>query len=167
MELLIGCGSCREKRLVAGRRGWTGLVTLDIDPGRKPDVVHDLRIVPLPFEDNSADEIHAYHVLEHTGAQGDYEFFFRQFSDFWRILKPGGHFMGIVPVWADKWAWSEPGHTRVISDGTLLFLSQKEYVKEIGVTTMTDYRSIYKADFDIVFSEIREGQYVFILQAVK
>ena len=74
MELLIGCGSNRAKKLsVQGRSEWVGLVTLDHEPRHKPDVVYDLAHLPLPFDDNSADEIHAYECLEHVGAQGDYK----------------------------------------------------------------------------------------------
>jgi len=35
-------------------------------------------------------------VLEHIAAQGDFEHFFQQFSDFWRILKPDGLFCAAV-----------------------------------------------------------------------
>jgi hypothetical protein len=82
MELLIGCGSSRAKKLsTQGRSEWIGLVTLDYEKRHSPDVVHDLHD-PLPFDDDTADEIHAYEVLEHVGRQGDYKFFFQQFADF-------------------------------------------------------------------------------------
>jgi predicted SAM-dependent methyltransferase len=88
-ELLIGCGSRREKLIFfEGKKEWENVTTLDINQDHMPDIVWDLHNIPLPFEENSFDEIHAYEVLEHTGKQGDYQFFFDQFSDFWRILKP-------------------------------------------------------------------------------
>jgi ubiquinone/menaquinone biosynthesis C-methylase UbiE len=40
-------------------------VTLDINPKHKPDVVHDLNIAPLPFEDNQFNEVICHHILEH------------------------------------------------------------------------------------------------------
>lgn len=89
-ELLIGCGSDLRKKLTAdGTKEWTCLVTLDYCERHNPDVVWDLNNIPLPFDDNTFDEIHAYEVLEHTGTQGDYKFFFKQFEEFWRLLKPG------------------------------------------------------------------------------
>ena len=97
-ELLIGCGGNHRKQLfIDNKRDWENLVTLDINPDHKPDVVWDLMNIPLPFFDNLFSELHAYEVLEHTGQQGDYQFFFAQFSDFWRILKPNGLLMGSCP----------------------------------------------------------------------
>ena len=80
-ELLIGCGSSHRKNLTFdGTYEWSNLTTLDYNSDHNPDIVHDLCKFPLPFEDNVFDEIHAYEVLEHTGQQGDYKFFFEQFS---------------------------------------------------------------------------------------
>jgi hypothetical protein len=65
-ELLIGCGNDRKKKVRFSEvpDEWTNLTTLDIDPEAKPDVVHDLNVLPYPFEDNQFTEIHAYEVLE-------------------------------------------------------------------------------------------------------
>ena len=48
-ELLLGCGSNRVKQVYPKDepREWQGLVTLDIDPSHRPDVVHDLNILPV------------------------------------------------------------------------------------------------------------------------
>lgn len=169
MELLIGAGSRRSKHLVwQGRSDWTALVTLDINADHKPDVVHDLTVLPLPFEDNTFDEIHAYEVLEHTGQQGDWRFFFAQFSEFWRILKPDGVLLATSPDADSRWAWGDPGHTRVMSPESLTFLSQRQYTSQVGVTPMTDYRFVYKADFEPRLLETTQGgQFHYIIQAVK
>ena len=169
MELLIGCGKNRDKKVKidAIPNTWTELVTLDYEPTCEPDVLHDLNSIPYPFDDNVFDEIHAYEVLEHCGAQGDYRFFFNQFYEFWRILKPGGYFCGTVPMWDSMWAWGDPGHKRIITDGTLVFLSQKEYVAQVGNTAMADYRHIWEGDFDLVANATEGDTWGFILQAVK
>lgn len=168
-ELLLGCGNDRRKKVSFKEipKDWTRLVTLDIDEGVKPDVVHDLSELPLPFGDDVFDEIHAYEVLEHCGRQGDWKFFFDQFAEFHRIMKPGGYFIATVPMWDSVWAWGDPGHTRVINSGSLVFLSQKEYKQQIGKTAMTDYRPWYKADFDITSMQEVGDTFAFVLQAVK
>lgn len=168
MQLLLGCGNSREKKTgIVNRSRWSDLVTVDISPECGPDVVWDLNDVPLPFAPDSASEIHAYEVLEHTGAQGDYKFFFRQFEDFWRILEPNGYLFASVPNFRSVWAWGDPGHTRTINLGSLAFLIQRQYVNQIGVTPMTDYRSIYKGNFELVAHEEDDNQFRFILQAIK
>jgi hypothetical protein len=85
-ELGIGVGNSREKKLSLFDLNYTvdGLrvdpdkvineskksynsnaIYLDLDPNTKPApmVLWDLRDLPLPFPDNSFDEIHAYEVL--------------------------------------------------------------------------------------------------------
>jgi SAM-dependent methyltransferase len=166
-ELLIGCGSSRIKQLVyGGRSEWGALCTLDHNADHKPDVVWDLNEVPLPFDGDFFDEVHAYECLEHVGAQGDWRFFFAQWSDFWRILKPGGMFIGTCPAANSPWAWGDPSHTRIISPESLIFLSQPNY-DQVGQTPMSDFRFVYKADFDIVHSHINGHRFEFVLQAVK
>lgn len=167
-ELLIGCGSRRQRFLsLDGALSFQNLTTLDINPAHNPDIIHDLCNLPLPFPDKTFDEIHAYEVLEHTGAQGDYKFFFAQFEEFWRLLKPNGLFCASVPKWNGVWAWGDPSHTRTIQAETLLFLSQPNYTREVGVTPMSDFRHIYTADFDTVGISYSDTGFSFILRAIK
>lgn len=168
MQLLLGSGSNREKKLSwRGRSDWDGLVTLDYEARHNPDVLWNLNDPnPLPFPDDSADEIHAYEVLEHCGTQGDYRFFFNQFSDFWRVLKPGGALFGTVPKPNSPWAWGDPSHTRVIPKESFVFLHQPSYA-QVGKTPMSDFRSIYKADFNIASLQENEHLTLFTLVAVK
>lgn len=166
VELLIGCGNNKVKQLADPDTGeeWRGLVTLDIDPRCEPDVLWNLEHMPLPFLDETFEEIHAYEVLEHFGQQGDWRTFFKQFEEFHRILKPGGRFFAVVPMWDTEWAWGDPGHTRVITPGTIQFLSQKTYEDDVGHTTMTDYRNWYKVDFEVVGAQEAKGRFCFVLK---
>lgn len=166
--LLLGAGSSRKK--ILGLTGDTGdfsnddLTTLDMVAAHKPDVIHDLNRRPLPFNDNTFDEIHAYEVLEHIGRQGDWEEFFQEFAEYWRILKTDGVLLATVPLWSSMSAWGDPSHTRVISNMTLSFLSQEVYARDIGKTVMSDFRGIWKKNFAVVFADDTEGNFCFGLQ---
>jgi SAM-dependent methyltransferase len=166
-ELLLGCGSRTTKDLyLPGKREFTHVIRLDNNAAHEPDVIHDLTIHPLPFSDNEFDEIHAYEVLEHLASQGDYRFFFREFSEYWRILRPGGFFFASVPARDSAWALGDPSHTRIVTPEQLTFLSQKAYVNQVGKTKMSDFRCLYKADFEPMFAETREGTFFFILKKI-
>lgn len=167
-ELLIGCGSNLKKKLYEpGNEKWNNLTTLDINADHKPDVVWDLCSFPLPFSDNTFSEIHAYEVLEHTGSQGDYKFFFSQFSEFHRILVPNGKIYATVPAPSSPWAFGDPSHTRLFCKEWLIFLSQDTYKQQVGVTSISDFRNIYKADFEICVAEERSDTLYFIIEAIK
>lgn len=167
-ELLIGCGSRTIKDLALdGQHDFDNVVRLDINGDHKPDVIHDLRVHPLPFIDNEFDEIHAYEVLEHLAYQGDYEFFFKEFSEYARILKPGGVFFASVPAYGSPWVWGDPSHKRTIQQESLVFLSQEEYKKQVGVTPMSDFRYIYKADFKPILLQKTEHRFFFALEVIK
>jgi len=106
--------------------------------------------------------------LEHLSDQGDYKSLFAQFSEFHRILKPDGLLAAIVPSEKSNQQWGDPSHRRVINLVTIAFLNQANY-NECGKTLMTDFRSIYKADFVYAWGkeDEKEGLFYFILKANK
>lgn len=153
---------------MAGRTEWSGLVTLDMNPDHKPNVVWNLTQRPLPFEDNTFDEIHAYEVCEHLGQQGDWRSFFEEWSEWYRLLKPGGRFFGTSPHWQSPWAFGDPGHTRVITSECFVFLCQPQYEAQVGKTPMTDYRFCFKGDFDLIHTRVNAAQQIeYVLEAIK
>lgn len=169
--LILGAGRSRALRLhVSEAPPVEEIVTLDHNAAVQPDVVHDLSVIGLPFEADSFDQIHAYDVLEHTQPQGDAAAFFGEWMDFWRVLKPGGFFAGIVPRWDSLWAWGDPTHRRVINAGTLSFLDQSVYPRECapGGTNRSDYRGLWRGDFELLWeSNISAEQWGFVLRVIK
>ncbi len=147
-ELLLGSGNRAAKSFVlpGEQNEFSCPTTVDIDPNCAPDVQWDLNLFPWPFDDNSFDEIWAIEVLEHLGTQGDFKAFLKCFEEIWRILKPKGRLYASCPSWQSIWAWSDPGHTRIISQGSIVFLNQAEYERQIGHSPMSDYRWCYKGD---------------------
>lgn len=166
-ELVLGCGNYQYKKIYGESKEYTNPTRVDIDPDCSPDIVLDLNLNSLPFEDSSFDEVHMYEVLEHLGTQGDYKHFFAFFSEVARVLKPGGHFLASVPAPNSPWVFGDPGHTRAIPPETLVFLNQEEYQKQVGKTPMTDYRSIYKSSFKTIHLQEDLGVLFFVLENIK
>jgi SAM-dependent methyltransferase len=168
-ELLLGAGRNLAKKItIGGASEWSNLTTLDFNRDHMPDITADLDQLPYHWaKDDEYDEVHAYEVMEHLGGhQGNWRFFFRQWSEIWRMLKPGGFFAGTCPARDSVWAWGDPSHTRVIQPESLVFLCQPKYA-QVGITPMSDFRFVYKADFEIIHAQIQDGTFIFVLQAVK
>lgn len=82
MKLHLGCGSNKKE-------GW---VNIDSVAALNPDVVHDIS-QPLPYDDQSADEVLAEDLLEHF----DKYLRFVVFYEWARVLKVGGRMTLQVP----------------------------------------------------------------------
>jgi SAM-dependent methyltransferase len=178
-ELVLGSGKCPQKWVsspLSKSLTFENPTTVDINDYNNPTVVWDLNILPWPFEDNSFDEIHAYNILEHLGQQGDYNTFFKQFEEMWRVLKIGGYICGVSVDYDSMHLWADPGHTRAITRQMLAsFLSREQYFLREGKSSMTDYRFCYNADFEYIPLEgdvigdkdKHEDQFIFLLKAFK
>lgn len=81
--------------LGAGAKRYPGFISVDLADNwckTPPDIVADV-FKTLPFDDGYADEVHAYHVFEHTYRyQAD-----AVLKDWVRVLKPGGLMVIEVP----------------------------------------------------------------------
>lgn len=164
MQLLLGCGTQRDKR-IGPSLIWENLVTLDMNPDCEPDILFDLSNHPWPIPDSSCTEIHAYEVLEHLGRQGDFKGFFDDFGEIHRALSPNGVLFATVPI--GEWIWGDPGHTRYIGPECLTFLDQSQYEEQVGKSRMTDYRWYWKGDLRKVWEKRADDHYAFALKAVK
>ena len=151
--LLLGCGNTRQRivRLPGEAEDYSDveLVTVDMDPNCGADVVWDLDVRPLPFEDEEFDGIDTWDVLEHLGRQGDWRGYFSEFTEYWRILKPGGVMRILVPIGAE--ALCDPGHTRFFSFNHFHMLSQQWYADSLKAgKRVTDYRWCWHRDFTVL-----------------
>lgn len=146
----------------------TQLVKLDLACGQSPregfegvdflapDVKHrvDLFKFPWPWADNSVDELHSSHFVEHlpcreveehdlavvasqkrTGAYLDpaediakfvgKDFLFAFFDECWRILKHGGTMKVIVPCGRSNRGFQDPTHRRFLVAETFGYLNRE------------------------------------------
>lgn len=111
IKLDIGCGKNKIP-------GFTGIDTIAFD---NVDIVHDLRKIPYPFKDNSVDEIHCSHFLEHlTGAER-----IPFFNELYRIMKPKSTARIITPAWSNERAYGDPTHQfPPVTTWTYLYLNK-------------------------------------------
>ena len=94
--LEVGCGTNKTA-------GAVGLDLLDL-PG--VDVVHDMEVVPWPFEDGAFDEVRCFHVLEHV------EDICAVMDELHRVTRIGGRVHIVVPHFARYSAFKDPTHRR-------------------------------------------------------
>jgi ubiquinone/menaquinone biosynthesis C-methylase UbiE len=106
IKLNLGCGT----NILAG---W---VNLDCTALPGVDVVHDLNALPLPFEDECADEILCEDVLEHV----DYIPLLKECH---RILNLGGRLRIEVPHFTSSNNFVDPTHRNMFSIKTFNFFS--------------------------------------------
>ena len=93
-------------------------MNLDKHPLPGVDIVHDLTDLPLPFENESVDEVLCRHVLEHI----DYIPVLR---DIHRILTPGGRLCIYVPHFTSSAMYDDPTHRHFFSAATFGFFTQQ------------------------------------------
>lgn len=91
--------------------GWVNLDCIKL-PG--VDIVHDINQLPLPFDENSLDEILCSSILEHVE-------YIPLLKDLHRILRSGGRLIIIVPHFTSKYAYMDPTHRHFFSARTLSF----------------------------------------------
>lgn len=145
--LLLGCGTNHNKKIILPEdkeMGWGDeyeVHTVDLYSACHPTFKFDLNEEDWwRISKSYYDRVDAYEVLEHLGRQGDAKSFFSTFRSIWQVLKDGGALVATVPRFDSQWAWGDPTHTRVITSGSLVFLNQAEYDRQVGRTAMSDLR---------------------------
>ena len=90
LKVNLGCGMRKDK-------GWFGI---DIRPFKGVDYVMNIGRAPLPFEDDSVDEMKSIHVFEHLYP----EELFYCFNECFRVIKATGFLHVEVPIFPTR-AW--------------------------------------------------------------
>lgn len=122
--------------LAAGQNTREGFEGVDIWPGSKHVV--NLMQFPWPWADNSIDELHCSHFVEHIpmqfvdesgrsmtmGEPGAQDLLLRFFDECHRILRPDGWMQVHVPCHRNDRAFQDPTHRRFITQQTFLYLNR-------------------------------------------
>jgi len=129
VKLDLACGQ-------SPREGFKGVDLLAPNADQKVDLLK----FPWPWEDSSVDELHCSHFVEHIhnreveerdiiGSLSDEKHFVGKdmllafFDEAYRILKPKGTMMVIVPALQTVRAFQDPTHRRYIPSETFLYLN--------------------------------------------
>jgi SAM-dependent methyltransferase len=116
MKLHLGCGNDKL----------AGYINLDLSPDVKPDKVWNLEKTPLPFEDDSVDEIVANHVLEHIHN------FIPLMHDLRRICRKAAKIKIKVPFYSSWGQFNDPTHVRFFSPFTFNYFTQGNCSHEVN-----------------------------------
>lgn len=133
LRLNLGCGNTRIDDFVG----------VDFMPSDAVDVSHDLTQFPWPWDDNSVDEIIAFHLIEHIPmVEVDYPGFERPIdamcafmNEVYRVLKPGSGIKLQYPHHASDRAFWDPTHRRFIPPMTWNYFT-KAWLEGNNLTQM-------------------------------
>ncbi len=110
-KLNLGCGTDIKE-------GWVNLNIVQL-PG--VDVVHDIEKLPLPFADNSFDEILCQDILEHVE-------YIPVLKDIHRILASGGKVHIRVPHFTSRNNFTDPTHKKRFAVTTFDYFAKGTYI---------------------------------------
>src|SRR5512140_2484260 len=134
LRLDIGCGKNKKE-------GFTGVDQFAI-PG--VDVVADLR-KPFPWPDNSVEEVHCSHFIEHLEAKDRVRFM----NELWRVMKPGAKCTLIAPHWCSNRAYGDMTHCwPPVAEMFLSYLSAKWREEQAPHTDKRWNPDGYDCDFE-------------------
>jgi len=112
--LELGCGPIRK---------FSNSITIDMVDLETVDIVADISDGLGFIPDNSIDEIHSSHFLEHVQ---DLEFLM---SEIYRILKPNGRKIGTVPHFSNPHFYSDYTHKSFFGLYTFYYMSKTSSLK--------------------------------------
>jgi SAM-dependent methyltransferase len=120
----LGCGRLKKGRIGIDRFPDDGVnIVMDLDThevkalptrvGNDADWTSVRGRVGLPFPDSSIESLISHHCFEHIG-----DGFIGLVDEIYRVLKPGGIFRAITPLFPSRSAVEDPDHRRYFMTGT-------------------------------------------------
>lgn len=137
MRLDLGCGKNK-------REGFIGVDSIQFDG---VDIVQDLK-EKWQWEDDSVEEIHASHFLEHFDSFERIHIL----NESYRVLKPGGKMTIITPHWASCRAYGDPTHKwPPVSEFGWYYLSKQWRDGNAPHTDAENIEGGFKCNFEAVW----------------
>ena len=100
----VGCGDNKQQNCVGmDRRQMEGV-----------DVVHDAEVLPWPFEKDTFSRIVMSHLMEHLKPWLAIDIM----NEMWRIMKPEGVLMMVMPYPGSYGHWHDPTHIKPWNEAT-------------------------------------------------
>lgn len=141
----------------SGYKRYDGFLNIDSDPLTKPDILVDIENDPIPLDDNSVDEIKAYHILEHIG-----EGYFKLIQELYRICKDTAIVDIQVPHHRSEVFYNDPTHVRFITVENLRMFSKSRnewYLNQWNSSSGLGTK--LNVDFEIIeFNFIPSGRWI-------
>lgn len=132
-----------------------GFLSVDSDPSTNPDILIDIT-KPWPIDDNSVDEVLAYHVFEHIG-DGYFDFL----KELYRVCKAGTIIDIRVPHHRHDYFFGDPTHIRAITVENLMRFNKAstDGMQNFGKMLDIDLRVVaYKHDVEDYWLEQFKGK---------
>ena len=134
----LGCGPIPQNKFKAN-----DVVGIDLVENKKENVIKcKLGYEKLPFDKDSFDYLTAYDLIEHIprfseiSENGPPFIFFM--NECYRVLKPGGIFLSMTPIYPYFGAFQDPTHNNIITVDTFkLYFSEIKYeiAHHYGITS--------------------------------
>ena len=138
MKLDIGCGKNKKE----------GFHGVDQYAMEGVDTVCNLASGRWPWDDDSVDEAHCSHFLEHLTNLGDKWERVHFFNELYRVMKQGAKCTIILPHWASNRYYGDPTHKEPFSEMGFMYLSKDWRAKEAPHTDKDLNPNGYACDFE-------------------
>ena len=110
IKLDLGCGKNKKE-------GFHGVDSLEFEG---VDTVLDLTQTPWPWEDDSVEEVHCSHFIEHLTWPERVKFF----NELYRVMKKDAKAAIILPHWNSSRYYGDPTHKEPFSEFAFYYLSK-------------------------------------------